>query len=333
MSRKEIYSLIILIVVISYGAYKYFTREYTEIRSKYILDTIVEISATSKSKNVGAEIEKVFSLISDLDSKLDEFDTESLISQINSSPNETFTMDPDLFSLLQLSDSLWQITDGAFDPTIKPVWDLWDFSAEEHIIPDTLVIQKELQKVDFSRIKYDQSFLYKPRDMQLTFGALAKGYILDKALNYMKRQYFTRGFINCRSSMAFFGYDIAPLVYIQHPRKENDSVASFRINNLCVGTSGDYQQYFEEGGIRYHHILDAHTGMPVKDVFSVTVVAEEAALADGLSTALFALNPEDALQIVLDRPNTNCVIYYKQDDAIVSLKTEGMKELRFNEKI
>ncbi len=333
MSRKEIYSLIILIVVIGYGAYKYFTREYTEIRSKYIMDTIVEISATSKSKNVGAEIEKVFSLMSDLESKLDEFDSESLISHINSSPDETFDMDLDLFSLLQLSDSLWQMTDGSFDPTIKPVWDLWNFSAEEHIIPDSLLIQKELQKVDFSRIKYDENYLYKPRDMQLSFGALAKGYILDQALSYMKKSFITRGYINCRSSMTFFGYDIAPLVYIQHPRKEDDSIASFSINNQSVSTSGDYQQYFDKDGIRYHHILDAHTGMPVKDVFSVTVIADNAALADGLSTALFTINPEDALNIVRERSDTNCVIYYRQDEAIVSLKSEGMKELRFNEKI
>lgn len=66
MNRKEIFSLLILIVVVSYGAYKYFTREYTEIRSKYLLDTIVEISATSKSKNVSSEIEKTFNFIQDL---------------------------------------------------------------------------------------------------------------------------------------------------------------------------------------------------------------------------------------------------------------------------
>jgi FAD:protein FMN transferase len=333
MSRKEIYSLIILIIVVSYGAYKYITREYTEIRSKYILDTIVEISATSKSKNVGSEIEKVFALIQDLETKLNEYNSESLIAEINSSEEETFPMDPDIFALLQLSDSLWQMTEGSFDPTIKPVWDLWDFGAEEHAVPDTLLIQRELKKVDFSRIRYDEDTLFKPEGMQLTFGALAKGYILDKALDYMKQLTLSRGFINSRSSMAFFGYQIAPLVYIQHPRKSDDSIASFRINNLSVGTSGDYQQYFELDGVRYHHILDAHTGAPVRNIFSVTVVSESAAMADGLSTALFTLDPEQALSKVHNMPNTSCVIYYLQDDAIVSLKTETIKALQFNEKI
>ncbi|MCB5251872.1 MAG: FAD:protein FMN transferase [Candidatus Cloacimonadaceae bacterium] len=333
MNRKEIFSLIILIVVVSFGAYQYFTREYPEIRSKYILDTIVEISATSKSKNVGSDIEKTFKLIQDLETKLNEYSSDSMITQINSSSEEHFDMDPDLYELLVIADSLWQMTDGAFDPTIKPVWDLWGFGTEEPAIPDSLLIKAELNKVDFSRIKYDKKQLYKPQGMQITFGALAKGYILDKALDYMKQRGLLRGFVNSRSSMTFFGYNISPLVYIQHPRKDDDSIASFKANNLSIGTSGDYQQFFEDGGQRYHHILDAHNGLPVRNIFSVSVVTEKAAWADGLSTALFTMDPQQALQLVRELPNTNTVIYYQQDDAIFSLKTEGMKSLNFNENL
>jgi thiamine biosynthesis lipoprotein len=333
MNRKEIFSLLILIVVVSYGAYKYFTREYTEIRSKYLLDTIVEISATSKSKNVSSEIEKTFNFIQDFESKFNEYDPTSLLAKINSSEEEHFVMDPDLYELLVIADSLWQMTDGSFDPTIKPVWDLWNFGAEEPAIPDSLLMKAELEKVDFSRLVYDKEQLYKPQGMQITFGALAKGYILDKALDYMKQSHLLKGFINSRSSMAFFGYKISPLVYIQHPRKADDSIASFKVNNLSIGTSGDYQQYFEEDDQRYHHILNAHTGLPVQNIFSVTVVAEKAVWADGLSTALFTLDPQQALEKVRTMPNTNTVIYYLQDDAIFSLKTEGMKSLNFNENL
>ena len=333
MNRKEIFSLIILIVVVSYGAYKYFTREYTEIRSKYILDTIVEISATSKSKNVSSEIERTFNLIHDLEGKFNEYNAESMLAKINSSEEEHFEMDPDLYELLVIADSLWQMTEGAFDPTIKPVWDLWNFGAEEPVIPDSLLILAELEIVDFSRIKYDKEQLYKPRGMQITFGAIAKGYILDKARDYMKERHLLKGFINSRSSMTFFGYKISPLVYIQHPRKDDNSIASFRVNNLSIGTSGDYQQYFELDGERYHHILNAHTGMPVPNIFSVTVVSEKAAWADGLCTALFTMDPQEALEKVRAMPNTNTVIYYSQDDAIFSLKTEGMKSLHFNENL
>ncbi|MDD2424152.1 MAG: FAD:protein FMN transferase, partial [Candidatus Cloacimonetes bacterium] len=298
-----------------------------------ILDTIVEISATSKSKNVSSEIEKTFNLIQDFESKFNEYNPESLLAMINSSEEEHFDMDPDLYELLVIADSLWQMTGGSFDPTIKPVWDLWNFGAEEPAIPDSLLILAELEKVDFSRIKYNKERLYKPRGMQITFGAIAKGYILDKAREYMIERHLLKGFINSRSSMTFFGYKISPLVYIQHPRKDDDSIASFKVNNLSIGTSGDYQQYFELDGERYHHILDAHTGLPVQNIFSVTVVSEKAAWADGLCTALFTMDPQEALEKVRAMPNTNTVIYYLQDDAIFSLKTEGMKSLHFNENL
>ncbi|MDD4687054.1 MAG: FAD:protein FMN transferase [Candidatus Cloacimonetes bacterium] len=333
MTRKEIISLLILILIVSYGAYKYINREFSEIRSKYILDTILEISATSKSKQVGSEIEAVLNYIKELEDKLNEFDDNSLIYRINNSEMEEFPMDDDLYSLLQLADSLWQLTQGSYDPTIKPVWDLWNFNSEYPVVPDSLVLKTTLEKVDFSKINYTKKKLYKPKEMQLTFGALTKGYILDKALSNMKSRGLYRGFINSRSSMAFYGFKIAPLVYIQHPRKPDDSIASFRINNLSVGTSGDYQQYFELQNKRYHHILNAHTGKPVDGVFSVTVVSDNTAFADGLSTALFTMNPDEALELVSKMPQTNCVIYCKQNDAIVSLKTAGIRMLEFSEKL
>lgn len=333
MNRREIISLIILIIVVCYGAYQYITREYSETRSKYILDTIVEISATSKSKNVGNEIEKVFSFIQNMESKFDEYNPESMISQINASDAEEFPMDPDLFNMLQMADSLWQITEGSFDPTIKPVWDLWHFGSDTPVIPDSLVLKEELKKVNFAALKYNETTLYKPKGMQITLGALAKGYILDQALEFMRSRPLSRGFINSRSSMSFYGYKVAPLVYIQHPRNNDDSIASFRINNQSVGTSGDYQQFYELDGKRYHHILNAKTGLPVENVFSVTVISPQAAWADGLSTALFTLSPEQAIDIVGEMNDTNCVIYYEQEGSIVSLKSEGIRQFEFSEKI
>jgi thiamine biosynthesis lipoprotein len=333
MNRREIVSLVILLVVVSYGAYKYITREYVETRSKYMLDTIVEISAASKSKTVGTDIENIFSYIKEMEQKFNEYDPQSMISKINMSSETEFEMDPDLFNLLQLADSLWQISDGNFDPTIKPVWDLWAFNTPNPVVPDSLTLSEALKDVGFARIQYDEDTLTKPQGMQLTLGAFAKGYILDKAIAKMKQQNLLRGFINCRSSMRFFGFSVAPLVYIQHPRNKDDSIASFRINDLSVGTSGDYQQYFDYENVRYHHILNAKTGKPVENIFSVTVVSESAALADGLSTALFTMNPDTALETISDMENTNCVIYYQQDDSIVSLKSEGMRELEFSEKL
>lgn len=333
MTRKEIFSLFIVIAVVSYGAYKFVTREYTETKSRHLMDTIVEISATSKNKNVGKDIEAIFQMITELEAKLNEYDDESYLGKINSSDDEVFEMDSDVYQMLKIAELLYEITGGSFDVTIKPVWDLWAFNSPDAAVPDSLLIKEKLKLVGFDKLRYDENKLFKPKGMQLTFGAIAKGYIIDKAIDFMQERQITKGFVNCRSSMSFFGYKISPLVYIQHPRKQDESIASFRINNLSVGTSGDYQQYFEIDGKRYHHILNSKTGMPVEHIFSTTVIAPKAAMSDGLATAIFTMNPEKALEKIIAMPQTNVVIYFEQNDANVSLKSEGIKELDFSENL
>ena len=132
--------------------------------------------------------------------------------------------------------------------------------------------------------------------------------------------------------MIFFGDPLPHLVYIQHPRRTDDSIASFRIKNQSVGSSGDYQQFYEVDGVRYHHIIDPRTGYPVRNVQAVTVLHPDAAWADGLSTALFLMPPEIAIEKIKEFKNSNAIIYYEKDGVLVSLKTAGMQALDLNEK-
>ncbi|MDD2230480.1 MAG: FAD:protein FMN transferase [Candidatus Cloacimonetes bacterium] len=333
MTKKEIISLIILIAVLSFGAYKYYTRSFTEVKSQYLMDTIVEISATSKNKTIGKQIDSVFAYIKGMESKLNEFQPDSWFSKVNNSTETQFSMDADVYAMLVIADSLYKISNGTFDPTIKPVWDLWGFNSESPTIPDSLEIQKELKRVGFNRIKFDKDKLTKPIDMQIGLGAISKGYILDKAKEYMHSIGLNSGYISCRSSMTFFGNPIAQIVYIQHPRKTDDFIASFKILNKSVGTSGDYQQFFVIDNKRYQHILNPLTGYPVEDMHSVTVLTDSAAWADGLSTALFLMQPELAIEAIKKMPDTNAIIYYSRDGEIVSLKTIGITKCGLTEKI
>lgn len=331
MNRKEIISLIILLAVIGYGAIKYYTRSFTEVKSQYLMDTIVEISATSKNKHIGEQIDSVFAYIKTLEAKLNEYKPGSWMYQVNNSEASSHPMDADVYELLCIADSLYRMSDGAFDITIKPVWDLWGFNSEAPILPDSLQIKEKLKLVDYKKISFSRQHLNKPAGMQITFGAIAKGYILDKAREYMNSLGIQSGYINCRSSMTFFGDPLPHLVYIQHPRKPDDAIASFRIQNLSVGTSGDYQQFYEVQGKRYHHIIDPHTGYPVPDMHSVSVLCASAAWADGLSTALFLMPPHQGIEKLKALPATDAIIYYSQNDSLLSLKTPGMKKLDLNE--
>jgi thiamine biosynthesis lipoprotein len=342
MSKKEIYSLVILLLVFGFAAWQYTHSSFTETKSQHLMDTVVRITATAKDKNVGTLIDSVFTYISALDKKLNDYDPDSWISQLNRSESPDFPMDPDVYQILVIADSLYRMTGGAFDPTIKPVYDLWGFSSQTPSVtdslpttlPDSLLLATVLRTVGFDKVTFNERTIRKPTGTQLGFGAIAKGYILDKAKQYMQKLGISSGFIDCRSSMILFGDKIPQLVYIQHPRLSmTDHIASFKIKNLAVGTSGDYQQYYEIGGKRYHHILDPKTGYPVPNMYSSTVIHPSAAWADGLSTALFLMEPNRAISAIKSIPGCNAIIYYEQDGSPVSLKSLGMKDLSLDEKL
>ncbi|HOH78336.1 MAG: FAD:protein FMN transferase [Candidatus Cloacimonetes bacterium] len=342
MSRKEIISIVILVLVAGYGAWQYFHSSFTQTKSQHLMDTVVRVTATSKSKNIGTRIDSVFSYIKRLEDKLNDYSEDSWLWKINHSDQTQFAMDPDIYELLVISDSLYKITDGGFDPTIKPVYDLWGFGSRPYsdtdslanAVPDSLVLAKTLEQVGFDKIRFDARTLYKPVEVKLAFGAIAKGYILDKARAYMKSMGIISGNIDCRSSMTFYGSSLPQQVYIQHPMlSQDDYIASFKIYNKSVGTSGNYQQFFELNGIRYHHILNPKTGYPVPNVYSCTVIHPSAAWADGLSTALFLVPPDRAIELARSIPDCDAVIYFDQDGSTVSLKTMGMKDIGFSEKI
>ena len=106
MKRREIISLFILILVISFGAYRYFTRSFTETKSQYLMDTIVEISATSQSKNVGSQIDAIYEYIHELENKLNEYNPESYLGKINADTvNTVFRWTPMyiIYFLLQIA--------------------------------------------------------------------------------------------------------------------------------------------------------------------------------------------------------------------------------------
>lgn len=339
MSKKELISLTILVLVISYGAYKYFGRSYVaEKMNPNLLNTAVSIKGESKNKNINTQIDSVFTYIKALESKLNDYDPNSWISRLNSAGGNPFPMDPDAYAVLCIADSLYKMTDGMFDISIKPLYELWGFSriegnlltGDETSPPDSTDIIKTIKRIGFNRVKYNSKSITMPADMQISFGAIAKGYALDKAREYMLGHNFLSGNIDCISSITFFGRSIPEVVGIMHPRAalaNKEMLGSFRIKNGSVSTSGDYQLYFEYGGKRYHHILNPKTGYPVESIYSVTVINPSAAWADGLSTALYLLPPERALKELDRYPDSHAVIYYQSSNEVVALISKGMKKL------
>ncbi|MBN2829598.1 MAG: FAD:protein FMN transferase [Candidatus Cloacimonetes bacterium] len=324
MKRKEIVSLILLILVIGVGFWQYTNRKYTDKRSRIMLDTIVEISVTSQQKSIEPIIEKGFALIEHYEQKFSEYRDSSMVWQINHAEGKPVAIDNEMYELLQFSERLYKDTEGAFDVSVGAVINKWDF--DNKIVPTDAEIAEALKFVGFDRIKYTEKEIVVPAGMQLTFGAIAKGYVLDRVAELLEKEDVVCGYVTTRSSYRTFGDSVVPMkVGIQHPRNMNDIIAVLRLKNKSIGTSGDYQQYFEVDNKRYHHIIDARTGYPVVNTFSVTVVCDNAFEADGLSTALFLMEPRKAVEYIKSWKDAETIIYYLENDEIISLKSMGMK--------
>ncbi|NOS86694.1 MAG: FAD:protein FMN transferase [Ignavibacteria bacterium] len=179
--------------------------------------------------------------------------------------------------------------EGVFDITIGPVSECWGFNSDKAItqIPEKFVIDSLLKYVGSEKIilnPADTSVYLPLKGMLLDLGGIAKGYAVDRAADIMKTNGITNFIVNGGGDMFVCGYkNIRTMqkwnVGIKHPREENTVVAVLEINDMAVGTSGDYERFLILDNVRYHHIFDTKTGWPSntsESATSITTTTEEA---------------------------------------------------------
>lgn len=212
-------------------------------------------------------------------------------------------VDADTLAMLLLAKKYHDLSDGAFDVTIGPVMDLWDFTGNDPQVPASQSIVETLPLVDIGSLVVNaaESTVYlRNVGMKLDLGALAKGYATEKALQALAGQGIKKALIDAGGNIRVLGSNArnAPWrIGIKDPRKADALVAIVALEDAAAVTSGDYYRYFEAGGKRYHHILHPRSGYPASENMSVTVVSQDAGLADLLSTAFFAMKGEEALTL------------------------------------
>ena len=150
---------------------------------------------------------------------------------------------------------------------------------------------------------------------KIGLGGIAKGVALDRARDVLIGEGATDFMIVAGGQVLVQGLNAGRLwqIGIRDPEKrQNEYMAVLKVANTCVSTSGDYEKYFEVDGMRYHHIIDPRTGFPASGTRSVTVITPDATLADALSTALFVMDPIQAIGLVNSLQNVEAVIIDEQ---------------------
>jgi len=207
-------------------------------------------------------------------------------------------LSPETADLLGAALALCGRTDGALDISIYPVLRAWGFTTGEHAVPAREEIAALLPLVDYAKIELDGADASLPEGMEIDLGSVAKGYAGAVLADYLRENGAASALLDLGGNIQTVGAkpDGSPWrVGIRDPQGDGD-LGVVEVIDQAVVTSGGYERYFEQDGVRYWHILDPKTGAPARSgLISVTVVGDSGLMCDGLSTALFVMGLDQAL--------------------------------------
>ena len=231
----------------------------------------------------------------------------------------------DIYPLFARAVFFAEKTDGAFNPAIGGVVKLWNIGFENARKPEDRDIQVALSRTDYKDVQLAGTAVFlKKEGMKLDLGAIAKGFAADELTRIVKQAGIMHAVIDIGGTISAVG--VRPdgkrwNIGIRDPRiRQGQPIISAPIENRSISTSGSYERYFEQDGIRYHHIIDPATGYPVQsNMIAVSVFADSATDADALSTACFVLGYKKAIKLLDELPNTEALFIFDDN----SVRTTG----------
>jgi FAD:protein FMN transferase len=291
--------------------------------TRILMGIVVNIKAIGYGSALGHQaIQACFDRMVELENVLSRFKPGSQVSQLNRD-GVLSNVHPALTGLIQQSHGLSQLTNGAFDITVKPLLDL--YQAAPGILPTDQQINNALSLVDYREINWDsRTVSFRKPGMSITLDGIAKGYIVDEGVAVLKQYGFTNVMVEAGGDLIGLGEKSTNSpwkVGLQAPRARMGSItAAFTIQNQAIATSGDYMQAFTPD-FANHHIIDPRLGHSPAELASASVFAPTVALADGLATGVMVMG-QAGLHLVESLPA--CEAYLVTKDLTI-LKTPGLQ--------
>lgn len=289
----------------------------------------VELWADDRAKGDLA-IDGVLDEMRHVDESMSTYKPSSEVSLVNAhAAAGAMHITRDLFDLLTTAKEYSVLTDGAFDITYASVGYLYDF--RKHVKPDEGQIDTALPAVDYRHLLLDpkaQTIRFSQQGVRIDLGGIAKGYAVDRGIDSLKARGIDRAYVSAGGDSRIIGDRFGKpwMVGIRDPRKApGEVITRIPLVDAAISTSGDYERFFEEAGVRYHHIIDPRTGHSASKVRSATIIGPYATRTDGLSKTAFVLGPEEAMKIY-NRIDDIDAIIVKLDGTVIYSK--GLERAR-----
>jgi len=284
--------------------------------SAIMMDTFVEVSVWARDAGLArSAVDAAMSEVARIDSMFGD-GTVTARSDQALMASDTFAF------LIEASRDVNLKTEGMFDPTVGAVSRLWEFHDAARP-PEADSLARALSSVGLAG--YFAGAECEERVFDL--GGIAKGYAVDLASERIRAMGIESAIINAGGDLTLIGTrtDGEPWrIAIRHPRAAGAFLGYIDVTDAAVATSGDYEKYFIDGGRRYHHIIDPHTGYPGTASNSVTVVAPSSCTSDALATGLFLLGPERGLDLVERLEDIEAVFVFASGESVAV--SSGLKD-------
>lgn len=328
MKYKSLISCVLILIMLPLSACTASENKPVK-RSEFLLDTVIELTLYESKNTAEALLNDMVEIIRTGEMKYNRHTDSSEISRINSNPGSATAVSEDTLEILERSLYFSSISDGLFDVSIGPLVDLWDINGDDPHVPNEEQIASVQKKIDYRKIILDEDNLTVSisEGMSLDIGAIAKGYITDQLVSFLRENNVQRALLNLGGNLYLHGIKADGSLWkigIRNPfGMQGEYIGTVSVRDMSVVTSGIYERFFEENGKLYHHILNPKTGYPEDNsLASVTILSPSSTLADGFSTTVFLLGPEAGMALVDNTDNAEAILITRDKRVILS---QGIK--------
>ena len=286
------------------------------------MGTTYEVKITKNLSNYNQNIitQDIDSILNSINQSMSTYIPNSEISLINKDEVvfKSFIVSNSFKYVLNKSLEYYNLTEGAFDVTIKPLLKLWGFkgvSVDKE--PEVSAINDIIEYVGSNKIKFKGNQLTKKHPkLQLDFGAIAKGYAVDQISNYLIESGYKSHYVEIGGEIICKGKKWN--IQIAYPEfLSNKGYKIVELNNHAIATSGTYNQFIEIDDFEYSHIFDPRLGRPVQNtVVSVTVISNKSIDSDALATSLKVLGKEKGVELINSISNVECMFILKENNVL-----------------
>lgn len=268
---------------------------------RFLFGTIIKILVYDRDVEKSQKaINLAFEEIERIDKQINNKSFESDYYRLNNSNGKYVKVSKESIELIKEAMRVSKISDGRYNILVGDLIELWEKNKFEKTIPEDFEIKKRIKKYSNKNIWIKDSKVKLRKGIKIEAGSFLKGYAIKNAKEILEKEGIESGFISAISSIETIKRKANGSkwkVGVQNPKETMEILKTLNLEGDAMGVSGDYQNYYEYNGKRYHHIINAKTGYPDEKNRMVVVVAKNSYIADLMSTVFFVLDPSMALEI------------------------------------